>query len=233
MATRGAWIKAKALLKMVYGRLVTDDTMRSLHSTLDDLPDDILIGAVGRHIDNDEQNGKHLAGEWCPKPAQVRFHANALIAESDKSRRHEIAAREEAIRQTAERQPARTVQFEGGAEFGLTRELTVSPAECPDCRDSGFAWYWCPRERSTTSNPDVYLREEFDELPEASRKTFERFPAVCDCRSGRVRRDRSPAAHSAGVECNGRVRQLYITVELARKMSQKRQHPATEQGALL
>lgn len=213
---------------MVYGKLANDDNLKALYAICNDLDDEVLIGAVGRHIENAEQSGSSLAGEWCPKPAQVRFHANALQVEIDKRRRDEIAIREERLREKALTETT-TVEFPAGAAYDTPTEITLTATECSVCRDTGFAFYYCPRDRSHPANKyRVFLEPEFLELPEEIQRTFDRFPAVCDCHAGQIRRDKAPHLHVNGVDVNGRSRRVYITIELARKMATTRQAKETQ-----
>ena len=224
MASRDAWLKARSLLRMVYGKLANDDTLKALHATLDDLSDDVLIDALGRHIDNSEQNGASLAGEWCPKPAQVRFHANALHVEAEKARADALVVAQEKLRETA-LTTTNTVAFPAGGAFGLKSVLELEPTSCSECRDSGYAYYYVPRDRSHPANKyRLYMAAEYLELPEAMQRHYERYPAVCDCAVGQLKRQAAPDAHTTGVGAisTGRPRRIYITVEEARKMSAAR-----------
>ena len=223
MASRDAWIKARSLLRMVYGKLANDDVLRSLHATCDDLDDETLVAAIGRHVDNSEQSGSSLAGEWCPKPAQIRFHANALQVEAENLRRQTLDLAAEKIRKEALTETT-TVEFPAGSALGLPSELTLTSTACSECRDSGFAFYYCPSDRAHPANKyNLFLQDEYNELPDEMRRAYERFPAVCDCQAGQIRRSQSPNAHTTGVDCNGRPRRLYITIEEARRMSANRQ----------
>jgi hypothetical protein len=207
---------------MVYGKLANDDNLKALFATCNDLDDEVLIGAVGRHVDNAEQSGSSLAGEWCPKPAQVRFHANALQVEKERLRRQELELKAAKLRENEER-PTTTVAFPDGAALGLPTEIAVNPNKCPTCRDSGFSYYYCPSDRSRPAYKyRVYLADEYTDLPGEIQRTLDRFPAVCDCAEGRLRRERAPHAHTTGINCHGRSRRVYITIEEARTMSAKR-----------
>ena len=225
MATRNAWKKVGALLRMTYGKLATSDALNSLYRSLDDLDDEALIEATSRHIDDSsaESNGS-LAGSWFPKPAQVRAHARSIAAEAAQSRRDELEAEAEAAAaETASfDDDAVVVDFPHGGNYGSPKQRGVQRSKCRPCRDSGIASYYIPRDRRRpASKYRVFLEPEYLQLPETMRDELSRFSAVCDCEVGMVKRRANPAAYQ-GFQDNGRLRRAYITIEEARKYSAER-----------
>lgn len=209
MATRPAWTKAGAVLRMTYGKLAHRDALNSLYRKLNDLDDDRLLAAIERHLDDDtRESSGSLVGNWFPKPAQIRFHANTLQVEEAKARRLELEIRAERIQAEA---AARVVEF---------------PAEetsaCRECHDGGMASYWIPNDLSHPANKyRVYEKGEHSELSEAMKTVLQRYSAVCDCEAGQLRRAQNPTGHMP-ISVNGRERRAYITVEEVRKMAHRR-----------
>ena len=226
VASKDAWRTVGAMLQVTYGKkLANSDTLNALHGKLNDLEDDELKEAVTRHTDDatEESPGGNVRGEWFPKPARLRFHVNAFRVEQAREHERDLEDELEAIKAASEaRSPSKTVEFPAAAEYGAPKSLELRPTDCSECRDTGLASYFIPRDLSHPANKyRLFLEAEFLELPEAMRETFQRFPAVCDCTVGQLKRRKNPGAHE-GQEIGGRVRRLYITVEEARKMAQNR-----------
>ena len=220
MANLETWSKAKAVLKMTYGRLATSDALNSLYSSLNDLTDATLLAAIERHISAPPPENNGLAGSWFPKPAQLRLHAGAVKVEGEARRIQNLEAKQ---RELEVETVSRVIEFPGGSSFGLKKDLTVIKTLCHKCRDSGLAAYYTPEDRSNpASKYRLYMAEEFFALPATTRKHFTAYSAVCDCSAGMIRRDKNPDLHQEVKRNGGPAYRVYITVELAEQIAAKR-----------
>lgn len=222
MATDAAWQKGAAVLQMTYGKLASRQALGGLYRSLNDLDDEQLLEAISRHCDDDTPDGGRLIGEWFPKPARLRFHANAFKVIRDRQWRAALEVEEARFRAIAEAKPKKTVAFPGGGEYGLPASLEVSSAACKECADSGLSPYYIPKLLDHPRDKyRVFLASEFAKMPSELRPRFRRYSAVCDCKAGQMRRAKHPTQHVAE-KIAGRDRRCYITIEEARQMAEKR-----------
>lgn len=225
MASRPAWDKAGAVLKMTYGKAAHRDALNALYRRLGDLPDDILLSAIERHIDDPtvETSGS-LVGNWFPKPAQLRRHANELKAEAEQAKRLGNEARAREFKRLQDAQEAKIVEFpaEYAGSYGLPKKLELTKSACASCRDQGLSYYYIPRDlKHPAAKYRVFEEAEYFALPDTMRAQLQRYVAVCDCEAGLLKRSSAPEGHR-GQNLNGRERRLYITIEEVRKMAASR-----------
>lgn len=226
MATRKAWAEAASLLRETYQRLASKDSLAALYHQLDDLPDEVLSGAIARHINDTTAEGATVSGAWFPKPAQLRVHANSYAAEQLITHKQELSAKADQLKATLESKPTRTVDFPkeilGEADKGV-KHLHLSPASCHECRDSGMSNYYIPANQThPAAKYRLYLEKDYFDLPDSIQQGLGRYSAVCDCEAGQLKREQWPEAHTRTIKSAGKSRRMYITIEEARRFSEKR-----------
>ena len=81
MASQGAWQKAGSLMDMTYGPLMTQPRKKALYDRLNGLKDEVLIAAIGQHVDEPE------AGKYPPKPADIWGQVRKIEERQQQQRR--------------------------------------------------------------------------------------------------------------------------------------------------
>lgn len=236
MASRKTWAEAASLLRETYQRLASKDALAALYHQLDDLPDEVLSGAIGRHINDTTVEGTTVAGAWFPKPAQLRVHANKYSAEQLLIHKQELATKAADLKATFESTPTKTVDFPeevlGKAEKGV-KHLHLSPSSCGSCRDSGLANYYIPADRShPAAKYRLYLEKDYLALPDDMQTGLVRFSAVCDCAAGQLKREQRPEGHTRTIKSAGGNRRMWIAIEEARRFAARRKEKEEAQNEL-
>lgn len=219
MASKAAWSRVGSMLEITYGRMLTVGKKRALYQRLDKLADDVIVEAVGRHLDTPE------AGRWPPTPADVFTHVEQIELEAQAERQKRLEVAKYAMESDSgnpEGGKARRVPDALRGHLG-GREVIVTEARCNHCTDSGFVNYYLPKNQSEPHKKyEVYTAAEFWELPEDERFAYKRYSAVCRCIAGDYKAQRYQTLLK-GFEDQGRMRRGFVLIAEVEAMARRRQ----------
>ncbi len=220
MASKAAWSRVGSMLELQYGQMLTEERKRNLYQRLNRLSDEVILEAVGRHLDTPD------SGDWVPKPSQIFAHVEQIEKEAQAERTRRLESAKYALESARERPEggkALRVPDALRAQLNGREEVYVTTAQCKYCIDSGFVNYYLPKDQCDPRKKyEVYTAAEFGELPEDMQFPLKRYTAICRCAAGDHKKERYQTLLS-GIEDQGRLRRGMVLVAEVEAMSRKRQ----------
>ena len=224
MASKEAWSRVGSMLEITYGKMLTGDKKRALYQRLDRLEDNVIIDAIGRHLDTPD------VGKWPPTPADVYVHVEQIQKEAQAERSKRLEATKYALESARDNPEGGKAQRIPDALKGHLDQPAVilKPAQCNRCIDSGFVNYYLPKDQTDASAKyEVYTADEYRDLAEEIQGALKRYSAICRCEAGEYRQDKYSALLK-GIEDQGRIRRGFVLVAEAEAMARKRRQREAE-----
>jgi hypothetical protein len=173
------------LLSKTYGKLWDQEKMRALWDECQDLTDEVFVSSIKLHVNDIRQTKDNTPrGKYPPCPADVHYHA--LSAEEDirKKQKQQIESYDQEHAAKIIPLPE-SPHIKGNSFTYKTRDggqVTIElnrliKTECGLCGDTGWAKYYTVGG----SFEEIYLRSEYDDLPEALQSKLRMATCICTC----------------------------------------------------